>query len=342
MADKSIRIDVPKKKKKPVKTLTIVICVLAVLLIGTGVYIWTNISQIWGKPDVEAGDEYETDPDASGLPDASYHGGTAPELQKNAGVTDILLIGVDNRQSGEFSGRSDVMIYLRVDKNNGSIKLASFMRDTLVPIDGHGKNKLNAAYSFGGIDLAKKTFKENFGLVPDYYIIVNFYGMEDIVEGLGGVDINIEKDELEWLNININEINNEDGGKDAENINKAGERHLNGRQAVAYMRIRHPGGDNGRIERQQTVLSALFKKAQDVGMSEVPGLIDSMVKYVRTDILLDKMLDIANTVKGMEDTELKKFMYPDDFEIGGYKGMSIVQPKNFDTAIKSLQDFLKN
>ncbi len=343
MAEKSIRINVPKKKKKQVKVLTIVICVLALMLIGTGVYIWANVSQIWGKPDTSAGiDEYEEDPDASGLPDASFHGGTAPEIDKDPGVTDIMLIGVDNRENGKFSGRSDVLIYMRVDKNNGSLKLASFMRDTLVEIDGHGKNKLNAAYSFGGIDLAKKTFKDSFGLAPDYYIIVNFYGMEDIVEGLGGVDVDIESNELEWLNININEINREDSGKDAENINKAGNRHLNGRQAVAYMRIRHPGGDNGRIERQQTVLSALFKKAKDVGMSEIPGLIEPMVKYVRTDIPLDKMLDIANTVKGMEGTELGRFMYPDNFENGGYKGMSIVQPKDFDKAIKNLHDFLEN
>lgn len=343
LAEKSIRINVPKKKKKPIKVLAIVICVLAVMLIGTGVYIWANIAQIWDKPEVGAGGEvYETDPEASGLPDASFQGGTAPEIEKEPGATDILLIGVDNRENGKFSGRSDVLIYMRVDKNSGKLKLASFMRDTLVEIDGHGKNKLNAAYSFGGTDLTKKTFKDSFGLAPDYYIIVNFYGMEDIIEGLGGVDVNIEKNELEWLNININEINNEDSGKDAENINKAGEHHLNGRQAVAYMRIRHPGGDNGRIVRQQTVLSALFKKAKDVGMSEIPGLIDSMIKYVRTDIPLDKMLDLANTVKAMEGTELGRFMYPDDFANGGYKGMSIVQPKDFDTAIKNLHDFLEN
>lgn len=175
MAEKSIRINVPKKKKKPIKVLAIVICVLAVMLIGTGVYIWANIAQIWDKPEVGAGGEvYETDPEASGLPDASFQGGTAPEIEKEPGATDILLIGVDNRENGKFSGRSDVLIYMRVDKNSGKLKLASFMRDTLVEIDGHGKNKLNAAYSFGGTDLTKKTFKDSFGLAPDYYIIVNF------------------------------------------------------------------------------------------------------------------------------------------------------------------------
>jgi LCP family protein required for cell wall assembly len=215
LAERSIRIESPKKpKKKPIRTLTIVISVLAVLLIGCGIFICANVSQIWDKPGGDAnGEEYETDPDASGLPDASYNGGTAPVLDKGQGVTDIMLIGVDNRESGQFSGRSDVMMFLRVDKNKGTIKLASFMRDTLVPIEGHGKNKLNAAYSFGGIDLAKQTYKDAFGLVPDYFITVNFYGKEDIIEDLGGVDVNIESDELEWLNININEINNEDSGK---------------------------------------------------------------------------------------------------------------------------------
>ena len=71
------------------------------------------------------------------------------------------------------------MMYLRVNPEKKQLKMASFMRDTLVSIEGHGKNKLNTAYSFGGVDLIYSTFEKSFGLQPDYYMVVNFYGMED-------------------------------------------------------------------------------------------------------------------------------------------------------------------
>jgi LCP family protein required for cell wall assembly len=232
------------------------------------------------------------------------------------------------------------MIYLRIDTNSNSLKLASFMRDTLVPIEGHSRNKLNTAFSFGGIDLTKKTFKANFGLEPDHYIIVNFYGMEDIINGLGGVDIDIKSNELPSMNSSIKEINGIDKRTNSDTLQSAGRQRLDGRQAVAYMRTRHPGGDAGRIERQQTVLSALFRKAKDIGLGQLPGLAGAMIQYVRTDIPLDKMIDIAGTIKGMEDGELQKFRYPLEYETGSYKKMSVVQPKVFEDEIKKLHDFL--
>lgn len=330
-------------KRKPVRVLSIILVILVLLLVACGVFIFLSVSKIWEKPGVEKnGVEYETDPEASGLPEVTYQGGEVSEIEKDESVMDILLIGVDDRRIGKFAGRSDVMMYLRIDKKQNSLKLASFMRDTLVPIKGHGKNKLNAAFSFEGIDLAMQTVKENFGLVPDHYIIVNFFGMEDIINGLGGVDIDLNKNELENLNTSIREINNIDKGSVSEKVNSAGKQHLNGRQAVAYMRIRHPGGDDGRIKRQQNVLTALFKKAKGVSLGQIPGLAGAMIEFVRTDMPLDKMIDIAGAIKGMEDGELNKFRYPDDYKNGGYKGMSIVQPKDFEKEIQKLHDFLKN
>lgn len=331
-------------RRKIIKILLTALCVLVLSFIGCIVLIYTNIAKIWEKPVVDPNTiaAVEIDPEISGLPTNS--GGNVKPIEQTEGTIDILLIGVDQRKSGDFTGLSDVMIILRIDKEKKQLKLASFMRDTFVPIEGHNKNKLNAAYSFGQIDLAEKTFQQNFGITPEHYIIVNFYGMEDIIDDLGGVDITVDKgEELEWLNININEINKEDPKHAVKNITKSGEHHLNGRQAVAYMRIRHPDFDSGRIERQQKVLTELFKKAKGIGLGELPGLIDSMVKYVKTDIGLGAMLDIANTIKSMEGTELKTFRYPEDYDNPTIKGAgSIVLPKDFDAEMKKLQDFLKD
>jgi LCP family protein required for cell wall assembly len=264
----------------------------------------------------------------------------------------VLLIGVDYAEERvnnkkEYVGKdfnSDVMMVLRIDKDKKQLKLASFMRDTYVPIEGHNMNKLNTAYSFGRIDLAQKTFQQNFGITPNYYIIVNFYGMEDIINDRDGVEVNVKKgEELDWLNININEINKEDSKHQAKNITKAGDHHLDGRQAVAYMRIRHPDFDSGRIERQHTVLLQLFDKARKLSIGDMTNLISDMVNYVRTNIPLDKLIGIANTIKGMGGSELKTFRYPEEYDNPTTEAAgSIVLPKDFDTEMKKLKDFLEN
>lgn len=187
-------------RKKLLKILLIALCALALSFIVCIVFIYTNVAKIWEKPGVDPAVALavEIDPETSGLP--TYKGGKVEQVEETAGTMDILLIGVDNRRAGKFTGLSDVMMVLRIDKDKNVLKLASFMRDTYVPIEGHNMNKLNTAFS-EGIDLAKKTFQQNFGIKTDYYVIINFYGMEDIIDAFGGVDVTINKgQEFEWLN----------------------------------------------------------------------------------------------------------------------------------------------
>ena len=332
-----------KSKKKSIRVLAVVLSVLVVVLLGCGTYIFLNYAKLAGDlgfDDSTVTDEYEVDPDASGLPEASYKGGNVPVMDKSDGIVDILLLGVDNRDETAFTGRSDVTIDLRINTKNKTVKLASFMRDTLVPIEGHDKNKLNTAYYFGSIDLAYQTMEENFGLRPDYYVVVNFYGMEDIINAMGGVDIEIDSNEIENMTKSIKELNKLDADYESPYITNSGMQHLNGRQAVAYMRIRKVGGDAGRIERQQTVMGELFRKAKSIDVGQIPTLLNTLTQYVRTDIPIDQMLSTATTVSNMEIDEIDKFRYPDEYDLGRYKGMSIVQPSDFETEIKKLQDFL--
>ncbi|MGI5849299.1 MAG: LCP family protein [Christensenellales bacterium] len=334
-----------KKTNKPMRILTVILCVLVAVLIVIVAFVWINFSKLSGDLGFDkdaVGEEYETDPEAEGLPEVTYSGGNVSPLEKSEETMDIMLLGVDNRDITKFTGRSDVTMYLRIDTKKQSIKLASLMRDTLVPIEGHDKNKLNTAYNFGSIELTNKTLLQNFGLKPDYYMVVNFYGMEDIIDVLGGVDIDIKSEELESLTNSITEINALDKNYNSPYITEPGMHHLNGRQAVAYMRIRHPGGDATRILRQQKVLSELFDKATKVDILMIPALIDTIARYVRTDIPATKMLDIANAVKKMGANQIKKFRYPEEYEFGRYKKMSIVQPKDFYKEIKKLHDFLTN
>ncbi len=332
-------------RKKTIKTLAIIFCVLIVLLIGFGIYVWMNYEKLTGDlgfdPSEITENDFDVDPEAEGLPEVTYSNGNAPSIAKGEGVTDIMLVGVDNRDVTKFTGRSDVLMYLRIDKNNNSLKLVSIMRDTLVPIQGHDYNKINTAFMYGSAELAKDTLSKSLGLSPDYYMVVNFYGMEDIIDALGGVDVELSSAEIKNLNKSIDEVNALDPNNSVERVKNSGMQHLNGRQAVAYMRIRKIGGDQERVLRQQRVLSGLFKKVKDIDVVEIPGLIGTLSEYVRTDMNAGTMLDIATTVKGMQGAEIEKFRYPDKFQNGRYKKMSVVQPEDFDTEIAKLHGFLE-
>lgn len=339
-----IDISVPKKKNKTVRVLLVIFCVLLVAVIGIGVIVYTNIAKIWEDDLGFDKDEVvieDVDENLENLPEATIKAGNVSAIEKPNDSIDIMLIGVDNRNSGKFTGRSDVMIYLRVNTKTKSIKMASVMRDTLVEIEGYGEKKLNSAYSYGSIDLMYNTYYNNLGLKPDYYMVVNFFGMEDIIDALGGVSVNIESsEELKYVNSSIKEINKIDSGDDAYLIKKKGVQVLDGRQAVAYMRTRHPGGDASRIKRQQTVLNELFKEAKNIGIGEIPAMVDALGAYVRTDIPLGTMIDVA---KSVQDASLQTFRYPEEYENGYAKGAgSIVQPKDFETEYKKLNDFLSD
>ena len=351
--------DVRYKKKKQrspqFKAMMAIFIVLIVLLVSFGVYLLVDyfnldsLAKVWsdlGFDEDEIKVEYETDPEAANLEEVEYVSGEVEAVSKDRNVTDILLIGVDNRNSSKFTGRSDVLMVLRIDKDTGEVKIASFMRDTLVEIEGHEKNRINTAYHFGSIELAYDTMQKNFGIIPDYYMVVNFFGMEDIINSLDGVDVNINSNEISHLNACIKEINKINSSGKASYIKSSGMQHLNGRQAVAYMRIRKVGleglsGDAARVSRQQIVLTALFNKAKSMSVGQLPEVIEALSQYVRTDIPLTKMIDIGTEILGMQSTELQKFTYPDDFDIGSYKGMSIVQPADFEEEMLKLKDFLE-
>ena len=331
--------------------------ILIVLLFGFGVYLLIDyfnldsLQKVWSDlgfdknevvDEYEVIDEYETEPEAVSLDEVEFLGGDIEVIEKDNEVVDILLIGVDNRDSEKFTGRSDVLMVLRIDKSSGEIKLASFMRDTLVAIEGHNKNRINTAYRFGSTDLIYLTMEQNYGIVPDYYMVVNFFGMEDIIDAMDGVDIKLQSKELYFMNLSIDEVNTLDRSGEVSHVKSSGLQHLNGRQAVAYMRIRKLGGDAERVGRQQTVLNALFEKATTLSVGQLPDLIEALSQYVRTDIPLTKMISIGASIIDMDSSALKKFTYPQDYKSRNYKDMAIVLPVNLEEEILKLKDFLEN
>ncbi|MBE6776975.1 MAG: LytR family transcriptional regulator [Ruminococcaceae bacterium] len=223
-------------------------------------------------------------------------------------VVNIALFGLDTRDENSFKGNSDSMMILSLNTETKKIKIVSIMRDSLVKIEKNGKTyyqKMNSAYASGGPELAIKTINRNFGLDISEYATVNFYGMAEIIDAVGGIDIELTKQEVS--------TNHKDGfnglvkrhckklGIDPKPyyITTAGKHHVNGIQAVAYSRIRKfvniwgTNNDFGRTDRQRFVMEQLFNKALTLDKSKYLGLAKALMPYTETSLSLSEIMGLA-------------------------------------------------
>ena len=243
---------------------------------------------------------------------------------KVKGIKNILLVGIDARNLNEPS-RSDSMMILTIDNKHKDIKLTSLARDTYVNIPGHGKQKLTHAYAYGGINLLLETIETNFELDLDSYAIVNFFGFVDIINAIGGVEVDVQSSELKELNTYI--TNGQAIDKVAENekvetISEPGIHNLNGYQALAYARIRYNDSAYGRDNRQRKIIEATLKKMSEVSPLKYPSILDSILPSIKTNMKPTDILGLATTVLSIGNFNIKtlEFPIPDDNQYGYSKG----------------------
>lgn len=267
----------------------------------------------------------------------------AAGVKADESITNIALFGLDTRE-GDTQSHSDCMMIVSVDNTRGKIKLISLMRDSLVNIDGHGEDKLNAAYFLGGPSLAIRTINENFGTDITEYIAVNFEQLVEIIDALGGVEINVETtEELLELNRVIRDYGIEQG-KEFAGVEKAGLQTLDGVQALCYGRIRKGGtGDDwARVERQSIVLEAMFTKVQEMSASELIGLMQKLVPYVTTSLSPTEMAPlIVGSVKNGVPT-LEHTRVPLDGEWDYYGASSEYILYDLDVAANHIHEYIYN
>ena len=238
------------------------------------------------------------------------------QKEEESGITNILLIGLDGRNS-DADSRTDSIILATVDTNNKRLKLTSFMRDMYVPIPGHGQGRINTAYFFGGPDLLIKTINQDFDLSIQYYMSIDFKAFQDLVEKVGGVDVEVKDYEVKEINKYIKEVN----GSNSKLISGPGYQHLNGQQALSYCRIRKVGnGDYERTERQRNLLSILAKKIKTVGVIKIPQLFATVVPYVKTNVPATKLMGIGYTAYKFVNSPIQTLRIPMD---GMFQGMVI-------------------
>lgn len=226
-------------------------------------------------------------------------------------IENILLIGLDGTND-KFPKRSDTMIILTIDKLNKSLKLTSLARDTLVKIPGRGEEKLTHAYAYGQEELLMQTINENFDLDIKDYAVVNFKSFIDIVDIIGGVDINVNEKEIHHLNEVIKEcygVNHEDT-KNIEYITSSGNHNLNGYQALAYARIRKLDTIYKRDERQRLILTNIAHKLSDVSISKYLQIAKSILRHIKVNIALNKIIDLAFIAHELASYDISQLEFP--------------------------------
>jgi len=204
------------------------------------------------------------------------------------GTINVLLLGEDNV---EGSSRTDSIALAVVDLDGGTVKVISLPRDTRVSIPGHGFQKLNHAYAYGGVDLLRSTVMSNFNVPIHYYVLVDYGGFARMVDAIGGVEVYVPKrmkytDRAGGLYIDL----------------PKGLQHLNGEKALHFVRFRHDAlGDIGRVQRQQEFVKAVLDKIKSPAIVEgLPQLVREALGMVKTDMPTSLALQLGGFVKDLD------------------------------------------
>ena len=297
------------RKKSHIFRNFVIAVILIIVMLGVGLYMLAGAAyDKMNYKEIEA---------LSGLP-----------MQED-GVINILLIGNDSRQNGE-DGRSDAMILLSVSTRTKGIYMTSLLRDMYVDIPGHQGNRLNAAYSYGGAELLMETVKENLGISVNRYVLVNFEAFANLVDSVGGIELELTKEELEYVNgylVEFNLLLGRPQGTDNLDASAGGLVHLNGAQALAYSRNRYIGTDFARTERQRKVLAEVFGKLPKAVFSNLNGLMDGLLPNLTTNLTKDEFLRLGLMAGKLLTYELSSdnIPQPGTYKNATVRGMSVLE-----------------
>lgn len=255
------------------------------------------------------------------------------KLYSSENVKNILFVGSDAR--GDVSGqRSDTMMLCSIDKKHKKLKLTSFLRDSYVCIPSSGYyNKLNASFSFGGVQLAIDTLEYNFRVKIDDYILVDFDAFEKFIDLLGGLTIEgVTKEEAQYLR---NEVKIKA---------KAGTNHFNGWHTLWYCRIRYLDDDFNRTARQRKVISAIVKTVSKTNPVKLMKIMEEVLPMIQTSISRNELISLAASSVGYLRYDILQHRIPatGTWSNKSISGVGDVLYMDFDENIKLLKNFVFN
>jgi len=270
-----------RKKRKWLRRTLYGVLSVAVIIIGYVIYQAVTI--------YNALDNFSKDESQSRFPTVAQQNASveAPPEWEGKERVNILLLGGDARGLGEGEvARSDSMIVVSIDPVTKRAHLLSVLRDTWIDIPGHGKGRANTAITLGGPNLAMQTIGDLLGLTIQYYAYVDFEGFKALVDAIGGVYFEVEKD--------MNYVDKADGNRYDIHLKK-GYQLLDGDKALQYVRFRHDAmSDFTRTERQREFLKAVAQKLQSTwNIVRMGQILESVEPYIETNMEVSDMLKLG-------------------------------------------------
>ena len=267
-----------KKNKRKMRTWKKVVITISSMVLAILVILGVAVGLLFARLNVEQvdTDQYvETPAEVAGI-----------ELMRSSGVMNVLVIGADRDQDGS-EGRSDTMMLISMGP--GGMKMVSFLRDLYVDIPGYGKDRLNAAYSYGGPGMLMQTIENNFRVEVDKYLETNFAGFEEIIDALGGIEVTMTPAEAEFIN-DWKQV----GAVEGKNM-------LNGKNALYFARMRKLDSDFGRTTRQRQVVSAMFSKLRSSNPFTMYMAAYQLMPNLRTNLSYFELIQFMLSFAGMGD-----------------------------------------
>ena len=258
------------------------------------------------------------------------------------GYTNIALFGIDNRSTGKYeSGNSDCIMIASINNDTKEVRLISVYRDSFLAVDDNDNlRKLNAAYAKGGPTGAVAALNKNLDLDIKEYVAVDFNAVMEVVDALGGIELDITSKEAETMKIYINEMN-EVMGTNGTAVSGPGLQTVNGIQALAYCRDRYSGGDDyGRTERQRTVISKIVEKAKAASLPTLNKVIDELFPDISTSLSSSEILGLAASIKDYELADTQGWPFQLTTERMGGKLGDVVVPTDLETNVNLLHQYL--
>lgn len=256
------------------------------------------------------------------------------------GWMNILLLGCDSYTTNDLQ-RTDSMIIVSVNLETKAVKMTSLMRDIWIQVPGSSSHrKLTELCTVGGPEMTMQAINENFGMNISKYALISMAGIAEIIDLLGGLDLDVTEAERKALNRGLFDLSGLSG---MEQLEQSGEGvHLNGNQATAYARIRNIDSDFVRTERQRTVLLAMAEKLKNnVGMATLLTIINTLLEYVKTNMSLAEIMSVASVGLSADLSQVGQLRLPVDgsYESGMYGTVWAIKP-NFEKNAQALHDFI--
>lgn len=263
-----------RNKKLSVGLLIVLVIIFLIVgvFVGSILYLKSKLDKITYKP-----------------VDVTDLGIVEEELPKvSEDCTRFVIFGSDSRDdSNQYAGRSDTIIIVVVNNVDKAINLISIPRDTYVDVPGYGYTKINHAYAYGQEQLSLKTINANFGLNLTQYVTIDFSGLVDSIDMVGGVEVQLTQEEVDFINNRVNAQNK---------IAGPGLVNLNGTQALIHSRNRYVGSDFTRAYRQRTILASLLNKIMQKDVDEILALSDSLLVNLTTNMDVNKYKSLFKEV----------------------------------------------